>query len=447
MKRVLSILAVVAMIAVFVTPSYAATEKEWTFAVFLNGHNNLDPFAVSNLEQMARVGSSDILNIVSMTDRESNTCSYQYVEKGNIKTIQELGSVDMGDYKKFVEFAQWCKDNYPAKHYMFIVWNHGSGWKNATSAITKGISYDDLTGNHITTEQLGIACTEIKKILGHNIDILAMDACLMQMAEVAWVMKDNCDYIMASEETEPGDGYPYDNMLATLKPGMGAEEFGKAMVKEFGKAYTGGCFGTKDVTTSLIKTAELGNVKDAIDGFAKAAQAGNYAAQFKTALQQVQKFYYRTNIDMIHLATLLNKSINDQAMKTATQKLIDAAKKSVVENVGTGYTMKNALGIAVYFPTSSASFDKAYGKLAFAADTMWDEMCFDYYKKSAVKTIVADLQSGDTNSLAEFVRTNNSPEIAQHVVTAINFAVYSEGGFDKAVEMSVKNLINELKNK
>ncbi|MBF0547267.1 MAG: hypothetical protein HQM08_22695 [Candidatus Riflebacteria bacterium] len=447
MKRVLRILVVVALLVVFVSPSFAATEKEWTFAVFLNAHNNLDPYAVTNLEQMSRVGSTDNLNIVSMTDRQTDSCSYQYIEKGNIKTLQELGSVDMGDYKVLEKFGHWVKDNYPAKHYMFIVWNHGSGWNKDSSAVTKGISYDDGSGNHITTPQLGQALADIKKTIGHNIDIFGMDACLMQMMEVSYEIKDHCDYILGSEETEPGDGYPYDNFLKCLTPGVSVEDFGKGMVKEFQTAYNGGCFGHSDVTTSLVKTSALNDLKDAIDGFAKLAISGNFSKEFKAALVSVQKFYYTTNIDLIHFATLIKAAVKDQGMKDACQKLLDSAKAAIPQNGATGTTMKNASGLAIYFPQSSSSFDKSYSTLAYGQVGQWDEMCFDYYKKAAVKTIVSDLQNGDTSSLADFVRTNQDLEIAQYVVTAINFAVFSENGFNKSVEMSVKNLINELKSK
>ncbi|MBF0501275.1 MAG: hypothetical protein HQM09_14140 [Candidatus Riflebacteria bacterium] len=447
MKRVVSILAVVAMVAVFVTPGFAVTEKEWTFAVFLNAHNNLDQYGVSNLEQMTRVGSNDNLNIVSMTDRESDSCSYQYIEKGNIKTLQELGSVDMGDYKVLEKFGHWVKENYPAKHYVFIVWNHGSGWNKDASGVTKGISYDDGSGNHITTPQLGQALADIKNTIGQNIDIFGMDACLMQMMEVSYEIKDSCDYILGSEQTEPGDGYPYDNFLKCLTPGVTAENFGIGMVKEFATAYSGGCFGNSDVTTSLVKTSALSTLKDAIDGFAKVAIAGKYAPQFKTALTQVQKFYYATNIDLIHFATLIKAAAKDQVMKDACQKLLDAAKAAIPQNGATGQTMKNANGLAIYFPISSASFDKSYSTLAYAQAGQWDEMVFDYYKKAAVKDIVSDLQNGSTNALADFVRTNNDAEIAGYVVSAINFAVYCEGGFSKPIEMSVKNLISELNNK
>lgn len=445
MKRVLSTLAVFALVAVFVAPGYAAAEKEWTFAVFLNAHNNLDPYAVTNLEQMTRVGSNDHMNIVSMTDREADKCSYQYIEKGNIKTLEELGSVDMGDYKVLIKFGQWVKDNYPAKHYMFIVWNHGAGWAKSVSAVSKGISYDDGTGNHITTPQLGQALAEIKKIIGKNIDIFGMDACLMQMMEVVYEIKDSCDYVLGSEETEPGDGYPYDNFLKHLTAGVSAEDFGAGMVKEFSAAYSGGCFGYSDVTTSLVKSSALEALREAIDGFCNAAIAGKFAPEFKTALTKVQKFYYRTNIDLIHYATLIKAAVKDEGMKAACQKLVDAAKAAIPANGATGTTMKNASGLAIYFPANSYSFDKNYSKLAYGKAGLWDEMCFDYYKKSTATTIVGDLGNGDTSSLAEFAGSNADPEIVKYVVTAVNFAVFCEGGYDKAIQDTVKGLINGIK--
>src|SRR3989339_1466776 len=119
-------------------------------------------------------------------------------------------NVDMGDYKRVVDFVAWAKTNYPAKRYMLIIWNHGSGWMDPKGS-PKGISFDDETGNYIRTPQIGLILKEAGKV-----DILAFDACLMQMAEVAYEVKDNAQVIVGSEETVPGLGYPYGLFLGAM---------------------------------------------------------------------------------------------------------------------------------------------------------------------------------------------------------------------------------------
>ncbi|HNW10674.1 MAG TPA: clostripain-related cysteine peptidase, partial [Candidatus Rifleibacterium sp.] len=306
MKRVSSIIVVVTLLlCAAYTPANAAAVKDWTVAVFLNADNNLDPFGVEDQREMAKVGSSDFLNIVSLIDREHGPAQINYIEKNNIKKVKDMGEMDMGDYRQFVAFAKFVKENYPAKHYCFTIWNHGSGWKNkGTSAIYRGISYDDSSNNHITNAQLGTAVAEVSKILGQKIDILNFDACLMQMVEVAHAVKDNVVYMVASEELEPGKGAPYDDILRGVKAGMNAQAYALNWVNAFAKSYNGGSQGFDESTQSALDMSKFGPVVDSVNGLAKALMTGKNTMIVKAALAKVQKFGDPGNVDLV--AELLN---------------------------------------------------------------------------------------------------------------------------------------------
>ncbi|HEY9072164.1 MAG TPA: clostripain-related cysteine peptidase [Candidatus Ozemobacteraceae bacterium] len=452
MKRVISILAVALFVAFCVAPASAAprAEKEWTWMVFLNADNNLDSFGVQDQDEMAKVGSNDWLNIVSLIDREKGPATLNYIEKGKVTPVKDMGELDMGDYKLLTQFVKDMIAQYPAKHYALIVWNHGSGWKNKPGDnIMKGISYDDSTGNHITTNQLTLVTSEIKKTLGRNLDIFAFDACLMQMVEVAYAMKGDVDYIVASEETEPGAGYPYDGILATLKKDSTPAEFCKSWVAAYAASYNGGSQGTSASTQSALDMSKFDAMIDAINGFAKASIAGSFGAQFKDALAKVQKFYYRTNIDLPHLVSLLKTTIKDEAFLTAANKLEAAMADVILANGNTGTTMKNAKGLAVFFPNTSYSFSTDYLALDYAKNTMWDEMVQDFYKKTTAQKIVADLQNGDISSMMEYVQTANANnrEISADLISKVNFAIFAENAAPSSVQELVKNLVSELKTK
>ncbi|NLI77102.1 MAG: hypothetical protein GX442_11760 [Candidatus Riflebacteria bacterium] len=448
MKRVLSILVLALMVACSVTPLAAADKKDWTFMVFLNADNNLDSFGVGDMDEMAKVGSSEFANIIVLIDREKGPATLNYVEKGKITLLKEMGEIDMGDYGTLVSFVKDTAAAYPAKHYALVAWNHGSGWKDNNGAMIKGISYDDESGNHITTNQLTIACSQIKEAIGQNLDIFAFDACLMQMAEVIYAMP-GVDYVVASEETEPGEGWPYDDILNTLKAGTTPAAFAKNMVEKYAASYNGGSQGSSSATQSAVEMAKLGAFKDAIDGFAKAAMAGNYGTQFKDALNKVQKFYYRTNIDLPHFVELLKITITDAGFQTACDKLLAASKDLIIANGLSGYNTKNAKGMAIYFPATSYSFSAPYYDLAFAKDTLWDEMVQDFYKKTTAQTVVSDLEEGDLSSLISYVGTANANnrEVSAHLIGKLNFAAFAEGGLDPATAQTVQNLVKELKAK
>ncbi|MBF0545160.1 MAG: hypothetical protein HQM08_12030 [Candidatus Riflebacteria bacterium] len=449
MKRVVSILALVLFVSFFVSPSFAATQKEWTYMVYINGNNNLSSYGVKNQNEMAKVGSNDFLNIVTLLAQSGKDTVLNYVEKNHVTQLKNYGRPDMGDYKQLVSFFKDIATQYPAKHYALIIWNHGSGWKNVGSEIIKGISYDDASGNHITTAQLGTAMGQIKQFLGRNLDIVGMDACLMAMMEVAYVLRGSVDYMVGSEETEPGDGYPYDKILSPLTAQTSVEDFTKVWVKAYADSFNGGSHGNYPSTQSSINIAKLDALKDAIDGFAKTVMAGSFAPQFKTALGTVQHFYYSTNIDLLNLLALLKGSINDAGFLTAANKLEAAVKDAVVANGTSQASMANACGLAIYFPTTSTSFDAAYKQLAFATDCQWMQMVQDFYVKTTAPTIIADVEAGNVNSLVDYAKTanENNREVTNALIAQLNFRVFAEGGLDASVQDNVKSLVTELRNK
>jgi len=448
MKKLFGIVTLFLFAIAFCAPASAAPQKEWTFMVFLNADNNLDSFGVADLQEMVDGGgSNEFRNVIVLLDREHGPANLYYVTKDGAEVIKEMGEIDMGDYQQYVRFVVETARAYPAKHYCSIIWNHGSGWKDANGEIIKGISYDDQSGNHITTAQMTKAMKEIKDALGRKIDVFCFDACLMQMMEVAYAMKDGCDYLIASEETEPGHGYPYTEIMQNFKKGMNPEQLSKMIVTEFAKSYDGGSAGSSSTTQSALKCSEINNLRDAINGYCKALMAGNYASEIKTALNSTQKFYYRTNIDLGHFVSLTRNTIKDEGFQTAANKLEEAYKKVVFANALSGHNTKNATGIAIYFPASSYSFSNEYKNFAFVKDTLWEAMVKDYYKKIIAMKVVKEVNNGDMSALASYVTTANEKnrEVSADLISRLNFRVFSEGGLDEATQTNVRNLISELK--
>lgn len=440
-------LVLLSLFCIFTTVGFSAP-KAWTYMVFMNADNNLDPFADEDFTEMMKVGSSDWLNIVTLTDREKGPAALHYVEKGKNVKVRELGEVDMGDWKVMVNFVKEAAAAYPARHYALSIWNHGSGWKHQQK-VFKGISYDDQSGNHITTTQLGQATREIKGILGRNLDLLTMDACLMQMMEVAWEMQKNVDFIVASEELEPGNGYPYDSHMAGLKATTTPRDFARHMIASFKTAYNGGVYGTEDTTQSAIDCSKLPALKDAIDGWAKTVMAGSFAPAYKQALVEVQKFETKTNIDLWHLIKLLRARISAPEFQTAADKLEKALGEVIVANATTGASMKNAHGLAIYFPKTNGGFDNEYLSLALARDSLYDEMMKDYYRKVTAAAIVKDLEKGNVTSLRAFVAQADASqkELNGYVADQVRFHLFTEANRGSALVQTVTSLLEELKGK
>ena len=419
--------------------------KEWTLAVFLNADNNLDPFGVEDMEEMSRIGSNEWLNIVSLIDRERGPASINYIEKDKITKVMEMGELDMGDYQELVRFMDYVQKNYPAKKYILTIWNHGSGWKLAGNKIFRGISYDDSSNNHITNAQLGIALKAIKKIIGHDIDILNMDACLMQMAEVIYVCKDTCRYVVASEETEPGKGTPYDDVFRTLQKVDSPLSFSKKWVKAFTSSYNGGSQGYEACTQSAIDCKAFEAVVDGVNGIAKAAMALEYRGVMLEIIKQVQKFSYPENIDLFHLTVLMKQLIKDEGVQTAATKLQIALKNAIIANGAVSTSMKDSYGLAIYLPWDFI-VENSYANLAFAKNTLWDDMINDLKKRRSLYELATALEEGDTTKLRRFVAKSKKedPELVRFVAQQLNYRIFSEKSVPASIAEEAGTLVRSL---
>ena len=462
MRKVTSLIAAVAlMIGAACSTSSAAAQpkakkaamKEWTFAVFLNADNNLDPFGVEDQEEMSRVGSNENVNIVTLIDRESGPAQINYIEKNKIKKIKDMGELDMGDYKELVKFCKFIKENYPAKHYMIGIWNHGSGWKAKQDAsnVVRGISYDDSSSNHITNDQLAIATKEIAQVLGQKIDVINMDACLMGMAEVAYAIKDNCEYFVGSEETEAGKGTPYDDVLKGLKPGMSARDFANHWVNAYAESYNGGSQGRDDSTQSAYDLSKTDALLDAMDGFAKAIMSGKYADKVTLAAGKTVKFAYPQNIDLLHFLKNLRPEVQgDSSLITAMDKVEKAAKAMIINNKTTGrYYNKyeNAEGIAVYLP-SNLAIESKYLTLDYSKKVMWDDMLMALRQQRDVQVAVDKIIKGDYKPLKSAIseaKKNPRSAYVKALLREINYAAYTEKRIKSQDKAEFERLFKELK--
>lgn len=360
-------------------------QKEWTIMVFMNAKNNLEKYGIGDMNEMERVGSNSKLNVVvemgRMEGYDSSNGDWKgvrrfYIENDLMKDplgttinspmIENLGSINMGDYREVIKFVKWAKTRYPAKRYMLVLWNHGGGWTKDNPVADKGISYDEETGNNIDTPQLGKIVREAGKL-----DIMASDACLMQMAEIAAEVRGSVDYLVGSEETEPGAGYTYYKILAPLvvNPAMSPESLARIIVK----AYWDSNFISSGVAThSVIKMSETGGLLTRMDSFARAAMASGEKAKIKQARDEAQKYAIDDNKDLKHFADLVAAKSSNEQLKSAARNLSSFIQNNlIIENKTSIIPSSNSNGVAVYLP--AAFVDGDYAEIKLAKETQWDE--------------------------------------------------------------------------
>ena len=364
--------------------------KKWTFMVYMCADNDLDARGPEDIAELELAGSSENANILVQLDRANGPARRYYITKRvpgspaddwgvTSKMEADLGEVDMGDHRQLVDFFRWSAENHPAEKYALVIWNHGSGWKpaaraaGATNPETRAIAFDFDSKNSISTPALGEAMRAMSSIISKKVDILVMDACLMQMIEIAWEIRDGVDYICASEDIEPDSGMPYYPVCAIMN------KYPKISARAL-CVFTAGAFAEKFTKTStphtysVVDCARLDGLKTALDGLCAYAIAGKERLRdiAKKSAADSQRFTYADYADLGDFITRLSSDGEDEELQLKCALVKAAYIKCVLSNKTSGDALKGASGISVYLPLRSVK--QAYSSLKFTADSLWDEM-------------------------------------------------------------------------
>src|SRR4030042_534989 len=164
--------------------------------------------------------------------------------------VEDLGELNMGDPETLSDFITWGVGNYPAEDYMLVLWDHGGGWDGA-------VCWDETDmWDALTMDEVETALSDAQAYTGQMIDVLGYDACLMAMAEVVYETKEYVDYVVASEEMVPWDGWPYDAIMADLvsDPIMSPAELSSSIVARYMEYY--GTYGMETISAVDVAVAE-----------------------------------------------------------------------------------------------------------------------------------------------------------------------------------------------
>ena len=250
-----------------------ANIKDWTVLVYMCGDNNLEYFALEDLNEMEAAGGTTAdVNIVAIVDR--CTTSYETPEYSNdwsesryytivgdsyVTTFTSpmnvsLGEQNMGDPQTLDDFINWGLTNYPSDKTALILWDHGGG--------LDGVCWDEDNGyDNLLVDEISTA------LEGYHFDFLGVDACVMGQFEVLYELKDYCDFYVASMLNEPGYGWDYFNTFSALlaNPSMTAAELAQNACEDYVAFYTDY---SVDVTLSAYNISAMTGLETYIDNFA-----------------------------------------------------------------------------------------------------------------------------------------------------------------------------------
>lgn len=265
------------------------------------------------------------------------------VRKGGVEALnKDLGNKAMTDPNTLSDFIKFCKDNYPANRYMLIFWDHGGG-------SLSGYGFDQLhSGTSMTLDKINKALNDG----GVKFDFIGFDACLMATMETAVVTDKYADYLIGSEETEPGCGWYYTNWLTALSknPSIGTVELGKIIIDDFNDVCRKNNAGDS-TTLSITDLAEFHvTVPSRFRAFSNSVGSMLDSKEYNavaTARRGAREFGASAginHIDLVHFAMNLNTP--------EANALVEALNGCIKYN-RTSRSMANSYGMSIYFPFTS----------------------------------------------------------------------------------------------
>jgi hypothetical protein len=400
------------------TAQYSANTT--TILVYLDGDNSLSSAALYDINEMEAADLRETGITVAVLYDTDTLSGYTYTYKiqysGSATPDSSITSkrvacsplgitttntveIDMGDPDTLDDFIDWGLSAYPAAQNMLVLWNHGSGWRsmpavksdsmmsaagasiNATASfakkpainrgLTKALCEDETSGTILFTSDLGDVIEDA------SFDVIGFDLCLGGMIEVAYEIRNKADYMIASEETTPGDGWEYNLWLADFagKTSKTAYEIVDSVVDTFATRYAS----TTGTTMAGYDLQEIDDLYTELMSFSTALS--NYIVDATTQdavgtilYNYVEDFYSipgDLNIDIWDMAEQIDTGISGEF--TTEAAALQSAVESVVikewHNTTTGSSGNpRAHGIAIHFIALDDYGDPAGHDYAYFAD-------------------------------------------------------------------------------
>ncbi len=309
-------------------------------------------FATSDLSEMedAVIGSG--ANVVIQTGGTSywnndlmtnGTCERWLLQDDGFVLLDDIGQRNMTAPETLSEFISYSAAAYPADRYCLILWDHGGGtmW---------GYGYDENYPN----EAMDIH--ELDNALSSSpvkFDFVGFDACLMSTVEVAYLMENHADYLIASEETEPGCGWFYTNWLTELSanPSIDTVTVAKTLIDDF----VSNCSALdyeSEATLAIVDLREIPYTYDMLCGFLddSKAELNNYNYNVVSRARNDARGYGEGEYQQVDVADLAYRLPVENA-----DELI-AAVKSAVKYRNQTDNMRGSHGLAMYYPYTNYEY-------------------------------------------------------------------------------------------
>lgn len=378
-KKITAILFSI-VISVFCIAWKAVPQRDFVLFVYMNGSNLESKYQLGTdnienmLQAMAADGPDDHFTIVllmggtqkwhldkniSPWEIPTDSIVYAQITHKGFKKIHSLEKRSIGDQRTLTEFINYGMKEFPANKYGLVFWNHGAG------SVT-GFGYDELYPDNtsLSLAEIRDGLQEAYSLNQRKFAFIGFDACLMATLETASAVSPYADYLVASQELEPGKGWNYKSITEALchNPEIADDKLCRLIVDSFVESYQ-----EKEEEQVTLSVTDLSKIH------ALSANIGELSARVRQRLTDeddaVNPLFYKKLSDLRTEAKSFGmpsftyygpdmvdawdfcRNICKETNDPLAEKIKSNIQESIIYSKKSGNLEKeNICGLSVYFP-------------------------------------------------------------------------------------------------
>jgi len=391
--------------------STSSSQSQWLFFFYMNGDNNLEQEALDLIHSFENIpwenqpvsllilldrspfytsgdGDWDETRLFSVnTDLSNNSDICSVPMNLNRGSFQLPGELNLGDPAVLREFLLYGMEEFPARHYGLILWDHGDGWRGSWG------SDDAALNDRLETAELG------RVLDGLELDVLALDYSqgLGAMLEVATEVKDNCGSIISSQNEDPLS-WNHGNIFTSLfETDFSVGNYHESVLNSYREQYLDSGLPR---TLSILDCSKIDglNLKlntfcDELEGLVQSV--GDQERVIALLNEEAETFRYipgDVNVDIRSMALACTGEFD--ALEEAAQGLVEAVDGAVLGHWEQTGLFEECGGVSLFFGLSNESFelsgfgDSGYLQgageqelLAFSLESQWPDLLYSLWEK------------------------------------------------------------------
>ena len=370
---------------------------------FVNGDNNLESAALSDLKEMeAGLPADAKMDVIVLIDRADGFSTdfgdwkgarvyrVKHSEDKNAigsEQLAELGAVDMADAGLLAQFVKTATAKFPAKKTALVMWNHGGGWK--------GMSNDNSSKGEMKLAAFEKTLAETAPLQPNGtFELLHFDMCLMGQSEVVAACAPYGRYMLASTPVEPALGMDYLHYLPLFAANKATDEIVTDGVHL-------GCqnFLNYDLLGASLSAYDLSRAerflrawKKFADGLAPLADANwadltrsfYYALNYGPEGEDQAKAEAFSSVDLNDWLDLIKRLPFAAPLKRDIEDLKRAGEGLTIATE-TGPALEKCTGLSFYAPLRGMNLRPEYAETTFDKTVGWSRVLVAAYARQAVE--------------------------------------------------------------